>query len=238
MPHPPFNILPDPYNHPCHTHHLIPCHTPTGTHATPTYADTLHHTLVCSLHQLLAGIIHLAHKERLVQITMETIMIHRHINFRGHTHTVMKHHNITHSLISSQSWIWKNFRMKFFQALSKLQLILTVDISFKTGQPYPKLISLALSLGLIPSFFFPTTSSYPLNSYLPLQMSPSFNSLASGMPWQITSFTDLKNTMTSQWHHTWNGATGIVKWWKIDWWMISESGAGRGRTGMVQILPS
>ena len=142
----------------------------------------------------------------------------------GDTHT----HNITHSLISSRSWIWKNFRMKFFKALFKLQLILIVDISFKTGQPYPKLISLALSLGLITSFFFPTTSSYPLNSYLPLQMSPSFNSLASGMPWQITSFTDLKNTMTSQWHHRWNGATGIVKWWKIDWWMISESGAGEG----------
>ena len=67
--------------------HSIPGHTPATPHATPTYADALHHALVCSLHQLLAGIVHLAYKERLVQITMETIMIHCHINCRGHTHS-------------------------------------------------------------------------------------------------------------------------------------------------------
>ena len=221
MPHLPFNILPDPYKHSCHTHHLISCHT---------------HLCWCpsSYTRMQSAPASCWHRPPGPQRTSHSNHHGNHHDTPSHqlqgthTHTVMKHHNITHSLISSWSWIWKNFRMKFFQALSKLQLILTVDISFKTGQPYPKLISLALSLGLIPSFFFPTTSSYPLNSYLPLQMSPSFNSLASGMPWQITSFTDLKNTMTSQWHHTWNGATGIVKWWKIDWWMISESGAGEG----------
>ena len=80
---------------PCHvprgTHamptHSIPCHAPAGTHATPTYGNSLHHALVCSLYQLLAGVVHLAHKERLIQIAMETIMIHRHINCRVHTHS-------------------------------------------------------------------------------------------------------------------------------------------------------
>ena len=85
----------------------------------------LHHAVVGSLNQIPTYLIHHTHKHCLIQVSMETTVVHSHIN-------------------------WGRMRV----------------------------------------MKFPTRGVYPL-----LQMSPSCSSLVSGIPWQMTSFTEVQQDL-------------------------------------------